>query len=147
MIYLDSSVLFSVQGRDSNTFAAVSLLQSASEPLVLTPLCEVEFINALSLRIFRNVTSHAQAQASASDLELNLRNGVYQLVPFPEAAFTRAKVLAQTITPSIGVRSADLLHVAAALEIGARSLYTFDIKQHKTARAAGLAVNPLPVLP
>ena len=62
----------------------------------------------------------------------------------PEAAFARAKILAQTLTPSIGVRSADLLHVAAALEIGARSLYTFDTKQNKTARAEGLAVNPLP---
>jgi predicted nucleic acid-binding protein len=144
MIYLDSSVLFSVQGLDSNTLAAVSLLQSASEPLLLTPLCEVEFVNALSLRIFRNEISHAQAQASAADLELNLRNGVYRLLPFPEAAFTRAKVLAQSLTPSIGVRAADLLHIAAAIEIGASSLYTFDIKQHKTARAAGLAINRLP---
>jgi predicted nucleic acid-binding protein len=44
----------------------------------------------------------------------------------------------------IGVRAADLLHIAAALELGAKSLYTFDQKQSKAAQAAGLAVNELP---
>jgi len=137
-------VVFSVQGRDVNTPAAVSLLQSASGQLVLTPLCEVEFVNALSLRIFRKEITHAQAKASAGDLERNLRAGVYLLLPFPEAAFTRAKILAETLTPSIGVRSADLLHIAAAIETGGKSFYTFDARQHVAARAAGLAVNPLP---
>jgi predicted nucleic acid-binding protein len=75
---------------------------------------------------------------------MRTRGSPYLLLPFPDTAFTRAKVLAQTFTPSIGVRSADLLQVAAALEIGATSLYTCDERQHKTARAAGLAVNALP---
>ena len=144
MIYLDSSVVFSVQGRDVNSPAASALLQSVRETLALTRLCEVEFINALSRRRFRKEISEAQAQASISDLENNLLRGVYQLLPFPDSAFTRARALALTITPSVGVRAADLLHVAAAIELGASALYTFDQKQHQTAQAAGLAVNPLP---
>ncbi len=143
MIYLDSSVLSSLQSKDVNTLAAVSLAQSASEPLMLTQLCEVEVVNALCQREFRKEITHAQAEASMNDLEQNLRRGVYRLFPFPEAAFGRAKALARALTPSIGVRAADLLHVAAAIELGASALYTFDQRQHRTARAAGLAVNPL----
>jgi predicted nucleic acid-binding protein len=144
MIYLDSSVVFSVQGRDANTPAAEALLRSTAESLALTHLCEVEFVNALSLRLFRHEIVRSQAQASISDLELNIRRGVYQLLPFPASAFTRAKALAQTLTPAIGVRAVDLLHVAAALELGAGSFYTFDLKQHRAAEATGLKVNQLP---
>jgi len=143
MIYLDSSVVFSVQGKDVNTAAAVSLFRSAHEPLILTELCEIEFINALCRREFLKQITHAQAQTSMDDLELNLRKGIFQLLPFPKAAFDRAKTLSRRLTPSIGVRAADVLHVAAAIELGANSLYTFDRRQHATAQAAGLAVNPL----
>ncbi len=143
MIYLDSSTVFSVQGRDANTNTAIALLKSAGETLALTQLCEVEFANALCLRMFRKEISRDEAAGSIADLEQNIRMGVYELLPFPDSAFTRAKVLAQLLTPSIGVRSVDLLHVAAAMELGATTLYTFDVKQHRTARAAGLKVNPL----
>jgi predicted nucleic acid-binding protein len=144
MIYLDSSFVFSIQGRDVNTFAAVSLLQSANPPFLITRLCEVEVVNALSRRLFQKEISLKQAQASISDLESNLRKGVYSLASLPEGAFIRAKTLAQALTPVIGVRTADLLHVAAAIELGAQTLFTFDQRQHKTAQAVGLSVNPLP---
>lgn len=143
MIYLDSSVVFSVQGKDVNTPAAVNLLRSARDPLIVSELCEVEFTNALCRREFLKQITHAQAQASMSDLEVNIHRGVYQLVRFPETAFARAKTLVRLLTPSIGVRTADVLHVAAAIELGANALYTFDLRQHKAANAAGLAVNPL----
>jgi predicted nucleic acid-binding protein len=142
MIYLDSSVVFSVHSTDNNSREAVRLLQGGSEPPVLTQLCEVEVVNALCLRIFRREITPKQAQESAGDLERNLRNGVFELRLFPESAFTRARTLAQMITPVIGLRSVDLLHVAAALELGCNSLYTFDPKQSLAAQHAGLITNP-----
>jgi hypothetical protein len=36
------------------------------------------------------------------------------------------------------------LHIAAALELGAKYLYTFDLRQHQAAQAVGLKVNQLP---
>lgn len=143
MIYLDSSVIFSIQARDANTRIAIGLVQSASEPLILTQLCEVEFINALCRREFQKQITHAQAQDSINDLELNLRNGVYRLLPFPESVFSRARTISRSITPILGVRAADVLHVAAAIELGANALYTFDQRQHRTAKEVGLKVNPL----
>lgn len=83
-------------------------------------------------------------QNAVRDFDRDIQSGVLQLQSLPHAAFSRAKILTQTLTPTFGIRSADLLHVAAAIEIGASALYTFDAKQHETARAAGLKVNSLP---
>ncbi len=41
----------------------------------------------------------------------------------------------------IGTRTADLLHVAAALELGVDWLYSFDKQQRKLARAVRLKIN------
>jgi len=143
MIYLDSSIIFSVHAKDVNTPAAASLLRSAGEPLVLTELCEVEFINALCRREFLKQITREQAEASMNDLDLNVHQGVFQSLPFPETAFALAKTLVRRFTPSIGVRAADVLHVAAAIELKAAALYTFDQRQHRAAKAAGLTVNRL----
>jgi predicted nucleic acid-binding protein len=146
MIYLDPSVIFSLYGTDSNSPLAASLIRAASEPLVLTPLCELETLNAFRLGLFRKELSEGEAWRLCHDFELDLEAGVYQLRPLPVGAFTRAKSLAQRITPSTGVRAADLLHIASALELGAKTIYTLDQKQHKAAQAVGLTVNQLPRL-
>jgi predicted nucleic acid-binding protein len=143
MIYLDTSVVFSLHFRDTNTPAALALVRSATEPLLITPLCELEAVNAFSLRVFRGEMLPLNRDNAVRDLENDIRFGVLRLEPLPDSAFARAKFLAQSLTSSIGVRAVDLLHVAAALELVAGSLYTFDLKQHRTARAAGLKVNPL----
>ena len=144
MVYLDPSVIFSLYGVDSNTPSATSLISSASEPLVLTPFCELETLNAFTLGVFRKHLSLGEAARLRYNFEWDIEARVFQRRPLPETAFARAKALAQQITPSFGVRAADLLHIAAALEVGAKSLYTFDRRQHQAARVAGLAVNQLP---
>jgi predicted nucleic acid-binding protein len=144
MIYLDTSVVFSLHFRDANTPAALSLVASAAEPFLITSLCELETINAFSLRVFRKEMSAVNRDNAVRDLESDIRSGLMLLLAVPENAFTRAKMMAQTLTPTIGVRAADLLHAAAAIELGAQTLYTFDQKQHQTAQAAGLKVNTLP---
>jgi len=49
--------------------------------------------------------------------------------------------MSQQTTRKLGTRTADLLHVAAARELHADLLFTFDDQQRKLARAVGLAVN------
>ena len=43
---------------------------------------------------------------------------------------------------TIGCRSADLFHIAAAVQLGCEQFLTFDIKQTDMAKAVGLAVKP-----
>jgi predicted nucleic acid-binding protein len=144
MIYLDASVVFSLYFRDSNTIEALHLVATATEPLLISALCEMETINAFALRIFRGEMSERNMDVAIRDFESDLRSGILQWSQVPECAFPRAKALSRKITPSVGVRAADLLHIVAALELGAKSLYTFDQRQHEAAQAAGLAVNKLP---
>jgi predicted nucleic acid-binding protein len=146
MIYLDASVVFSLYFRDSNSAEAMHLVANATEALLVSALCEVETINAFALRVFRGEMSERNMDNAVRDLESNLRSGFLQSMPFPEGAFNRAKALTKKITPSVGVRAADLLHIAAALELGAKTLFTLDQKQLKAASAAGLAVNQVPSL-
>jgi predicted nucleic acid-binding protein len=144
MIYLDASLVFSLHFRDSNTFEAMRLMGTATESLLVSALCEMETINAFGLQVFRSEMSARNMDNAVKDLESDLRSGFMQWRSIPEAAFTRAKALSRKIAPSIGVRAPDLLHIAAAFELGAKSIYTFDQKQHQAAQAAGLTVNPLP---
>jgi predicted nucleic acid-binding protein len=141
VIYLDASVVFSLYCSDANSVYGVSLVGAAREPLILSALCEFEAVNALSLCVFRKEMGEQEAMRVRGKFEMNIESGAYLLRPLPESAFARAKSLAKQITPSAGVRAADLLHIAAALELGAKSLFTFDQKQQKAAQAAGLAVN------
>jgi hypothetical protein len=143
MIYLDTSVLVSMHIRDANTPAALSLVRDADEALLMSSLAELETVNAFGLRVFRNEMLAVNRDNAVRDLDDDVQSGMLTVLPLPDSAFARAKALARTLTPAIGVRAVDLLHVAAAIELGVSALYTFDRKQHRTAQAAGLAVNPL----
>jgi predicted nucleic acid-binding protein len=56
--------------------------------------------------------------------------------------FQRAQGLSRAHSRVIGCRSLDILHVASAIEIGAKIFWTFDGRQNELARQAGLKVNP-----
>lgn len=107
----------------------------------LTTLGELEVVNALELRVFRNEVSAEQAQSSLNDFEKHLRDGVFQLQELRGTFFERARQLSQQTTAKLGTRSADLLHVAAALELGTDYLFSFDQKQRKLARSLHLKLN------
>jgi predicted nucleic acid-binding protein len=109
---------------------------------LITPLCEAEAINAFELRVFRKQITRSQAEVSLNDFTLDLRNGVIQLRPLPNIAFERARQLSRQWTAALGSRTADVLHVSAALELGISSFFSFDIQQRKVAEAVGLKLNP-----
>ncbi|MDQ5981250.1 MAG: uncharacterized protein QG602_4228 [Verrucomicrobiota bacterium] len=46
--------------------------------------------------------------------------------------------LSEQHTTRIGTRALDVLHVASAMELGARQFLTYDIRQAKLAVACGL---------
>jgi predicted nucleic acid-binding protein len=144
MIYLDSSLLVSLYCLDANSVAAAAALQAAKAKLLITSLGELETMNAFSLRVFRKEITAAQADAARKTFEKDILAGVFLLRALPDAAFERAKVLSRQQTPKLGTRTADLLHVAAAVELGAVSLFSFDLQQRKMAQAAGLKLNRWP---
>jgi hypothetical protein len=65
-------------------------------------------------------------RTSLRDFESDLGNGILLLRPLSEQMFERARELSHQTTARLGTRTADLLHVAAALELDADYLYSFD---------------------
>ena len=81
-------------------------------------LGELEVVNAFGTRELRKEVTAAQAKSSLSDFEKDLRNGLFQRRGLPDPVFERASQLSRHATAKLGRRTANLLHVAAALELG-----------------------------
>jgi hypothetical protein len=55
---------------------------------------------------------------------------------------SKAEELSAIHSPVIGCRTIDIIHVAAAVVIGAEEFVTFDKRQVAMAKQAGLTVKP-----
>jgi predicted nucleic acid-binding protein len=140
-VYVDSSFLISLYSLDSNSASAAGIMRSSRGDHYITVYGELEVVNALELRVFRKELSASHAQLSLKDFEKDLGEGVMQLRPLSDPIFERARQLSRQTTARLGIRTADLLHVAAAVVLGADCLYTFDQQQRKLAQAVRLRTN------
>jgi predicted nucleic acid-binding protein len=107
----------------------------------LTTFGELEVVNAFGLRVFRGEATVAQARSSVNDFEKDLSTGVFQVCGLADKVFERARQLSRQTTAKIGTRASDLLHVAAAVELGMNSFFTFDRQQRKLAHSVRLKLN------
>ena len=140
-IYADPSFLVSLYSPDTNWAAATRTMQSCSGEFFVTTLGELEVVNTFGLRVFRKEVSAVQAQSSVVDFENDLRDGIFQLRGLSDPILERARQLSRQTTAKMGTRTADLLHVAAALELGADCFYSFDQPQRKLAQTVRLKLN------
>ena len=140
-IYADSSFLVSLYIPDANSTAALRTMQTSTGDRLVIVLCELEVVNAFGLRVFRKQATPVEINSALINFEKDLREGLFQLRGLPERVFERARQLSQQATAKLGTRAADLLHVAAALELGADCLYSFDQQQRKLAQTVHLKLN------
>lgn len=142
-IYADTSVLFSLYVTDANSPRADAWRQANPVPLGFTDFHRVELRNALSLAVFQQRLTVAESLAAWQEVQQDLASGVLVAKPALWGKLVReAESLAEHHTPVIGARSLDILHVGAALVLGAAEFCTFDTRQGKLAKAAGLHVQP-----
>ena len=81
--------------------------------------------------------------AAFRQIEADLGDGILARRDIPQSEhYRKARELSKRHTPHIPARSLDILQTAAALLIGADSLHSFDERQRKLAKAAGLKVFP-----
>ena len=139
--YLDSSFLFSLYAPDQHSSNAASAIARTRGELVLSSLSEVELTNALELRIFRRELTRVQVEKAQAAFDEDVQRGVLRIFEVVPGTFSRTKDLILQITASLGCRTADILHVAAALEAKAGKLFTFDQRQRELARRVKLATN------
>jgi hypothetical protein len=74
------------------------------------------------------------------DFQHDLGSGLWLQTNWPDEAFGVSVQLAKAHIAHTGTRTLDTLHVAAALQLGAREFWTLDERQAKLAKTVGLRV-------
>jgi predicted nucleic acid-binding protein len=106
--------------------------------LWLTPLHVAEWTHAVEQHVFRGALSRSEAEDFHKRFEEHRQAGLWTEAALPDTAFELSAQLARRYAARFGLRTLDTLHVAAALELAAERFWTFDDRQRKLARAAGL---------
>ena len=141
--YADSSFLVSLHRADSFHDAAHAFMGKAGLSLAFTPLHRIEVRNALRNAVAGGDMKSAERGLAFRQIEEDLRDGLLIHTPVNWTdVFRRGDELSETHSAAHGQRTMDLLHVAAALECGATTFLSFDARQRKLAKAAGLKVKP-----
>jgi len=104
----------------------------------MTPLHVAEWMHAVEQHVFRKASSRREADRFIQLFQNDRSQGLWREVATPERAFKVCAQLAHQYAARLGVRTLDTLHVASALELEAEQFWTFDQRQAKLARAAGL---------
>lgn len=141
--YPDSSFLFSLVAKDSQSLAASAYMVRAAAPLFFTPLHRAEVRNALRNAAGRGAITGQECRGAFRVIDDDLREGLFLHTPVEWLnVFHTADELSEKHPRQQGQRTIDLLHVAIALECGAGTFLSFDNRQRKLAHAAGLEVKP-----
>ncbi len=136
-IYADTSVFFSLYVPDIHSAEAHRSIEQ-HQMKWLTPLHEAEWVHALYQHVFTRQISAKEATLAEQAFLSHKAMGVWRVVPLPDVLFPTCIDLARRYAARLGMRTLDTLHVAAALEFSAERFWTFDERQAKLARAAGL---------
>jgi predicted nucleic acid-binding protein len=145
VICCDTSFLFSVYGNDANSGRALDYLRKEGSPLAVSVFNGFELANAFCLAEFRRLLEAGDGEGFIDQYRQDITEG--RIVEYPcnlGEVLKRAQQLSAKHTLTGGHRGFDILHVAAALEMGAEAFLTFDRNQSRLAEAKKLNV-PLDV--
>lgn len=145
--YPDTSFLCALYRLQANSPEAAAYFESMPGPLEVTTLLLYEFRQAVRFQIrlhrFDSAKGYRLAEGTKmlADLKTDLISGDLITVPGPwPQIHLAAERLSERYTDANGHRSMDILHVATAIELGAREFLTFDANQRRLASAEGLRV-------
>lgn len=141
VVYADPSALLKLYLREPESRAMARWRGRAGDPLLLTHHGGLEMLNGIALAAYRGLITDEVHHAACSAFDDDVASGRYRLADLLwRATLKRAAELSRAHTKSLGCRSLDVLHVASALELGMKQFLTYDLRQAKLARVAGLKV-------
>lgn len=151
--YPDTSFLCGLYRTQHDSDQALAYRARMSEPLCVTRLLLWEFRQSVRFQAFRHSKKTNvgyplhEAEKMLADLNDDLRDG---FVTSLEIDFIDILVTGERISKARtfdgGHRSFDILHVATALELGAKEFLSFDSNQIELAAAEGLATPLRPAV-
>jgi predicted nucleic acid-binding protein len=137
--YLDTGCLVKLYYPEPQSPQVIAAI--AGKPVCFTPLHELEFVNALHLKVFAKSATTAQVASARALVEGDLRSGVLVVVGAAwDGVFRAAVELAERHTGLVGCRSLDILHCALAKTLAVDEFITTDARQKQLASMMGLAL-------
>ncbi|HEX5222182.1 MAG TPA: type II toxin-antitoxin system VapC family toxin [Verrucomicrobiae bacterium] len=138
MIYLDTGCFVKLYYPETDSAKVIAVIRG--KPICCTPLHNLESVNALQLKVFLKSATAAQVAAARALIEADLKTGVLLSVAADwKNVFAEAVTLAELHSSSLGCRSLDVLHCAAAKVLGASEFVSTDARQKSLATAMGLS--------
>jgi predicted nucleic acid-binding protein len=141
--YLETGFALKRYVQEPNSALAREALLPYSPPLPLTQVLEMEIVNALHGKVHRREMTKEVRDQCLADFYADVLSGFWQRCTLSASNLCqRVLALAGKHTPTLGTRTLDLMHVAAALELGCTDFLSFDQRQRQAAQAEGLKVCP-----
>jgi predicted nucleic acid-binding protein len=135
MIYLDTSAFIKLYLHEPGSVEVHRLVVAQDDPLPVTHLMELEFLNALRFKAFLKEMAAAEVGRVISLYRERKRGGQY-FVPLLDPITLHEMSLRMTErTPALGCRALDILHVASAVLCEAKLFVTADRRQAGLAKA------------
>jgi predicted nucleic acid-binding protein len=137
VIYLDTGCFVKLYYPEPDSPKIIALIHG--KPVCYTPLHELESVNALQLKIFLKSANATQAAAACALIAADAKSGVLMSVTAEwNDIFREAVKLAELYSASLGCRSLDVLHCAAAKVLAASEFVSTDARQKSLATTMGL---------
>jgi predicted nucleic acid-binding protein len=140
VLYLDTSALLKLYLKERGSAETQRLVAGQRHPLPVWEIQQMEFVNALRLKVFWKDLSPADADRQIDLFKERRRRGLYYHPEIDRLELAENFERLSRETVRHGGRTFDVLHVACALVLGARQFVTFDTKQSLVACQAGLDV-------
>jgi len=141
--YLDTGFALKRYVQEPNSPVARAALLAYAPPLHLTDILEMEMVNALHGKVFRREMTESDRDQCLTAFHADIAAGFWQRVTIGSVSLrNRVVSIASERTAILGCRTLDILHIAAALELGCTDFLSFDHRQRSVALAEGLKVLP-----
>jgi predicted nucleic acid-binding protein len=119
---------------------AVRFMSGTAPDILFTPVNRVELRKAIRQRLHREQFQASDADRIFAEMDTDLREGFLVHRPINHTDVYRLADELSAKHP--GQRTLDLLHVASAIALKARTRLTFDDPQAALGKAMGLRVKP-----
>ncbi|MGB1127316.1 MAG: type II toxin-antitoxin system VapC family toxin [Opitutales bacterium] len=143
MLYLDTSALLKLYVLEPGSKAVQESVAGQSEPLPVWEIQEMELNNALQLKVFWKELTAKEVAYQWSLFTQRKASGFYYMPEIRRPRLMSEFSSLAGLTPQLGCRTIDIMHVACACQLQPQQFISFDERQKKLAREAGLNVPDL----
>ena len=141
MIYLDTSAFIKLYLKEDGSEAVHEVVVAQQDPLPVWSVLELELHNAFRFKVFIGELTEQSADGLLAMYRTRKRAGQYHVPYLDPVALHESALELTSRTPTLGCRSLDILHVAAARLLQAELFVTGDRRQADLGEGESLTVR------